>query len=111
MTDEFEAQLRQKSPEDLRDTAQNYRSVGWDKQAELAEEILSEKSTPEPQEEEQDEVAELRKELEWYEENSWESNAERVRCRLAEMGELSSTAELSHSAELQCSTVHVYSEE
>ena len=99
MTDELREELRGKSPEELRDMADEFREYGWEGHVETTEAVLREdKGEPTHPEEDQDVIGEsedeLREKLEWFEEKGWESNAERVREELSRQENMDSSEEL-----------------
>lgn len=108
MTKEFEAELRQKSPDELRALAAELHQVGWHSQAETAEAVLQEdKGEPiDPDSDAaQDDVAALKDKLELFRSKGWESNARRVAAELSRRGELDeSDDDLTHAAELKGTT-------
>ena len=99
MSEELKAEFRQKSAEELRGMADQFREYGWEEQAETAEVVLrEEKGQPTHPEEDQDVIgeseADLREKLELFEEKGWESNAERVREELSRQENMDSSEEL-----------------
>lgn len=99
MSEELKEEFRQKSAEELRGMAEEFREYGWEGHVETVEAVLREdKGKPTHPEEDQDVIgeseADLQEKLEWFEEKGWDSNAERVREELSRQENMDSSEEL-----------------